>query len=174
MAIAELVSKGYVRYVVSQNVDGLHLRSGLPRDKLSELHGNLFIEQCMACDRVVYRSFDVGETTGKSRHLTGRVCPFCVPASSVDSPSNSLVQKLATGANSLATRRSKSSRASLDRVLAFKRAATSLRRIHAKRNRHNCSLPLMRDVIVHYFERQPVAGQAEIYRVDRAVAALYG
>uniref|UniRef100_A0A5K3G6Y3 Histone domain-containing protein n=2 Tax=Mesocestoides corti TaxID=53468 RepID=A0A5K3G6Y3_MESCO len=116
----------------------------------------------------------VGETTGKSRHLTGRVCPFCVPASSVDSPSNSLVQKLATGANSLATRRSKSSRASLDRVLAFKRAATSLRRIHAKRNRHNCSLPLMRDVIVHYFERQPVAGQAEIYRVDRAVAALYG
>lgn len=51
MAITKLVEKGKVKYVISQNIDGLHLRSNLGRKYLSELHGNMFIEQCNHCHR---------------------------------------------------------------------------------------------------------------------------
>lgn len=45
LALAHLVKAGAVARVVSQNVDGIHLRSGIPREKLSELHGNCFVEK---------------------------------------------------------------------------------------------------------------------------------
>ena len=57
MAILTLAKRNHVQYVVSQNIDGLHLKSGLERAKLSELHGNMFIGQCSLCSR--YLSFQV-------------------------------------------------------------------------------------------------------------------
>lgn len=77
MALLELVQKGLVKHVVSQNCDGLHLRSGLPPKKMSEIHGNMFIEICSACGKLIYRDFDVTERTSFHRHATGRNCPFC-------------------------------------------------------------------------------------------------
>ena len=55
MAIVALANADYIKYVVSQNIDGLHLKSGLERSKLSELHGNMFIGQCSLCSR--YHNF---------------------------------------------------------------------------------------------------------------------
>ncbi|KAH9287639.1 hypothetical protein KI387_031756, partial [Taxus chinensis] len=53
------------------NIDGLHLRSGMPREKLAELHGNSFREICSSCGKEYVRDFEV-ETIGLKE--TGRRC----------------------------------------------------------------------------------------------------
>ncbi|KAK9861379.1 hypothetical protein WJX84_010603 [Apatococcus fuscideae] len=70
-ALVALRACGKLSFVVSQNVDNLHLRSGLDAAALAELHGNCFIEQCHTC-RVRYaREFEI-ETVGFKP--TGRRC----------------------------------------------------------------------------------------------------
>ncbi|XP_031720712.1 NAD-dependent protein deacetylase sirtuin-7 [Anarrhichthys ocellatus] len=79
MCIRMLHKETLVKHVVSQNCDGLHVRSGLPRHALSELHGNMFIEVCTSCSpvREYVRLFDVTERTSLHRHGTGRRCSRC-------------------------------------------------------------------------------------------------
>ncbi|XP_062312077.1 NAD-dependent protein deacetylase sirtuin-7 [Osmerus eperlanus] len=79
MSIRMLHKEKLVQHVVSQNCDGLHLRSGLPRHALSELHGNMFIEVCTRCspEGEYVRLFDVTERTSLHHHGTGRRCPRC-------------------------------------------------------------------------------------------------
>jgi NAD-dependent deacetylase len=50
-AVAELVQRGTAFCVVTQNVDGLHQKSGVPQDKLVELHGNTTYALCLQCDK---------------------------------------------------------------------------------------------------------------------------
>jgi len=70
-AILALQKLGIVKYVVSQNIDGLHLRSGYPRCQLSELHGNMFVEKCEKCGHEYYRRSPVSTMTQKR---TGNLC----------------------------------------------------------------------------------------------------
>ncbi|KAK6947082.1 Sirtuin family [Dillenia turbinata] len=74
MALVELEKAGILKFVISQNVDGLHLRSGIPREKLAELHGNSFMEICRSCGVEYLRDFEV-ETIGLKE--TSRRCPVC-------------------------------------------------------------------------------------------------
>ena len=57
--LASLVKTGKVTFIVSQNVDGLHLRSGIPRGQLAELHGKCFAERCSKCSTEYIRDFEL-------------------------------------------------------------------------------------------------------------------
>ena len=56
MAISKLIEKDMAKFVISQNIDGLHLRSGIPRIHLAELHGNMFVDECSICKKMYVRS----------------------------------------------------------------------------------------------------------------------
>ncbi|CAL8095426.1 unnamed protein product [Calicophoron daubneyi] len=55
-ALVKLERQGVIHYLITQNIDGLHLRSGFPRDRMSILHGDAFIEQCNRCGTNYIRS----------------------------------------------------------------------------------------------------------------------
>ena len=50
-AIARLVRQGKASCVITQNIDGLHQASGVPDDRVIELHGNTTYAHCLACRR---------------------------------------------------------------------------------------------------------------------------
>ncbi len=67
---------GLVEHIVPKNVGGLHLKSGVPWGKLSELHGNLFVEWHRECAREFLRDFEL-QTAGMK--WTGKFAG-CAPA----------------------------------------------------------------------------------------------
>jgi NAD-dependent deacetylase len=49
--IAGWVADGRCRAVITQNVDGLHQRAGVPDEQVIELHGNATFARCLSCQR---------------------------------------------------------------------------------------------------------------------------
>lgn len=64
-AIVELQGLGKLAFLISQNVDNLHLKSGIKPELLAELHGNLSKVRCVACE------FKMDRVEGE------RECPLC-------------------------------------------------------------------------------------------------
>ena len=62
-AIAELQKIGKLKFLISQNVDNLHLKSGIRPELLAELHGNMTKLRCTRCQQTI------DQVSGKS------VCP---------------------------------------------------------------------------------------------------
>lgn len=48
-AVAELVRRGKASHVITQNIDNLHQESGVPEDRIIEIHGNTRYAKCLAC-----------------------------------------------------------------------------------------------------------------------------
>jgi NAD-dependent deacetylase len=49
LAVAQLVRRGLVSHVITQNIDNLHQDSGVPDDQVIELHGNNTYARCLDC-----------------------------------------------------------------------------------------------------------------------------
>jgi len=65
MAITELQNMGKMKFLISQNVDNLHLKAGIKPELLAELHGNLTKVRCTECE------FKMDRVEGE------RECPLC-------------------------------------------------------------------------------------------------
>ena len=50
-AIAELYQLGKLDCVITQNIDNLHQKAGVPEDRVFELHGNMGWVVCLSCHR---------------------------------------------------------------------------------------------------------------------------
>jgi len=72
-ALVALEQAEHVYFCVTQNYDNLSRRSGFPRNKLSELHGNIFVENCDRCGHEYLRDFEV-ILDDSVDHETGRNC----------------------------------------------------------------------------------------------------
>jgi len=75
-ALAELERTGALDTLITQNVDGLHLRAGISAEKLVEIHGNVREVVCMECGEraAMERALDrvrVGEADPPCRSCGG-------------------------------------------------------------------------------------------------------
>ncbi|KAI8963291.1 DHS-like NAD/FAD-binding domain-containing protein [Daldinia sp. FL1419] len=79
MALVELQNQGLLKYLISQNCDALHRKSGILPDKISELHGNNNREYCKDCGKEYLRDFRAVASYEKTvyDHRTGRKCAQC-------------------------------------------------------------------------------------------------
>jgi len=82
--IVELLKLGKLDYLISQNVDGLHAKSGIPFDKLAELHGNLYFMKCLDCGKkLTFEEAGWDKKKWGQGYRTGRIrknqpnCPDC-------------------------------------------------------------------------------------------------
>jgi len=71
MALVALHRLSILKFVVTQNVDNLHTKSGLPRNMVAELHGNVFKETCEKCQREYIGTKELPTVGFK---LTGNTC----------------------------------------------------------------------------------------------------
>ena len=64
LSLFEFQRLGKLRFLITQNTDNLHRRSGIRPELLAELHGNGQLMRCLGCDRLYTRQ-EVGWATDR-------------------------------------------------------------------------------------------------------------
>jgi len=79
LAIVELQKLGKLSFLISQNVDNLHLKSGIRLDLLAELHGNVTKLRCSRCEFLMDNFDDLMTCPLCKGRLTSSVVNFGQP-----------------------------------------------------------------------------------------------
>ncbi len=66
-----MYTQGILKTLITQNIDGLHEASGIPKEKIIELHGNTRRVRCMSCKKLI--SWD----EAKAMIDAGEKAPVC-------------------------------------------------------------------------------------------------
>jgi NAD-dependent deacetylase len=73
-AIAELYQMGKLDCIITQNIDNLHQKAGVPEDRVFELHGNVGRVVCLGCSK----HFPMSEVLQRIKDGTEVPdCPYC-------------------------------------------------------------------------------------------------
>jgi NAD-dependent deacetylase len=78
-AIAKLTQHAHEFLLITQNVDDLHARAGLPKEKIVQIHGDIFVTRCSRCDFCQNERaplFGSGATAEKGEKKIPK-CPEC-------------------------------------------------------------------------------------------------
>ncbi|MHA1129242.1 MAG: SIR2 family NAD-dependent protein deacylase [Candidatus Helarchaeota archaeon] len=83
-ALVELQDLGILKFLISQNVDNLHIKSGIRLENIAELHGNTTLMVCLNCNKKLtheeagwdQRIWGPGYRTSPIRAGQPK-CPFC-------------------------------------------------------------------------------------------------
>jgi len=67
LAIVQLQDMGKLKFLITQNVDNLHLRSGIKPELIAEFHGNIMKLRCTSCENQIDSFPD----------LLNASCPIC-------------------------------------------------------------------------------------------------
>jgi NAD-dependent deacetylase len=75
LALGRLYAEGRLRAVITQNIDGLHIRGGVPAHDVLELHGDAFQSACLECGEFEADTSDLLAGFINSGQVP--VCPSC-------------------------------------------------------------------------------------------------
>lgn len=82
-AIATLIQSGRAHCVITQNVDNLHQISGVPEDRVIELHGNATYAKCLSCHTRFELAAIEREFTSKGNVAPCRSCGGIIKSATI-------------------------------------------------------------------------------------------
>ncbi|XP_063689242.1 uncharacterized protein LOC134822265 isoform X2 [Bolinopsis microptera] len=72
LALIQLFRAGYVKYLMTENTDGMLIKAGADEESVIEINGNVHTEECLGCGLSFVREFCV-----QTSHCGIRTCQIC-------------------------------------------------------------------------------------------------